>query len=348
MGEPLVEVLRGPVVEAVHRGDVAVVGSDGQLLCGLGSPLQKVTFWRSAAKPFQALPVVSSGAAGERGLLAGDLALISGSHNGEQVHVDQAAALLGRIGGELDDLACGRCAPLDGSAASALHQAGARPSALHNNCSGKHLGMLAVADRIGAARSGYRSGSHPVQHEILAGISRFTGLAPKEIVVGVDGCGVPCFGTSVYHLALAFARLMRPERLGPTDRSAAGAIRGAMEAHPYLVAGRNRLDTALIEAAAGELLAKDGAAGIQCVGVRGGIGIAVKIEDGGGLPARPAAVATLSVLEQLGICEEPLAALRPYAHPTLHNIDGDPVGAARPVFTLPSRSEVTAWRRNRP
>lgn len=336
MSTPLVEVVRSALVDGIHRGDLAVVDADGRMVAAVGEPRHKIAFWRSAAKPFQALPIIYTGAAENRGLTSEDLALIAGSHSGEQVHIERASAVLGRIGGSIDDLACGTHLPLDPLAAAAVQRAGIATTALYSNCSGNHLGMLALADRLGAGRPGYRAATHPAQIEILSCLSRFTGLPTDAIVLGVDGCGVPCHGTSVYHLALAFARLMRPAGLTEQDGAAAQTIRQAMVGNPYLVAGRDRLDTDLMGVGAGAIVAKGGAAGVQCVGLEGGVGLAVKIEDAGDMsPGRPTAVATLSALHQLGVLDAAqLSGLAAHARPALRTVDGDSVGDAHPVFTL--------------
>ena len=163
-----------------------------------------------------------------------------------------------------------------------LVRQGVDPSPLHNNCSGKHAGMLALADELGAPFAGYRRPGHPVQRVILENVARFTGLEQREIELGLDGCGVPCFGISISHMALAFARLMRPPDDTPDDhRDAAARVRGAMMGNPYLVAGRDRVDTDLMQALPGRILSKGGAGGVHCIGLPDGVGIAIKIEDGG-------------------------------------------------------------------
>lgn len=334
MSEPLVEQVRGSLVEAIHRGDLAVVDFRGTLLASVGDPLAKITYWRSAAKPFQALPLIHSGAAARWNLSPSDLALIAGSHNGEPTHVDQASAILAKLDCHQSDLACGTHPPLAQEAADELRRRGAEPSVLHHNCSGNHIGMLALAQHLGAPRSGYTAPDHPVQAAILETVSRFTGLAARDMVIGVDGCGVPCFGTSVYHLAYAFARLMGPAQLGPEWSGAAHEIRTAMGGHPYLVAGRGRLDTDLMQTA--DVIAKGGAAGVQCVGLPGGVGVAIKIEDGStGPPPAPGAVATVAALQQLGVLDPVQgAALRAHARPVLHTPTGEEVGDVRPAFEL--------------
>lgn len=336
MSEPLVEVVRGDLVEAIHRGDIAVVDSRGVLQASVGDPVGKITYWRSAAKPFQAIPVVRSGAAERWHLTPSDLALIAGSHNGEQVHVGQASALLAKIGCDLEDLACGAHPPLSPEAAAQLQRRGEEPNPLHHNCSGKHIGMLALAEQLGSDRPGYQALDHPVQTAILETIRDFADLPGDEIAIGVDGCGVPCFGTSVYHLAFAFARLMDPRGLSPAYVGAAHDVRTAMAAHPYLVAGRARLDTDLMRAMAGDVIAKGGASGVQCVALPGGVGIAIKVEDGfTGPPPAPGAVATIAALQQLQVLNQAQRnLLSTYALPVLRSGTGLIVGETRPAFDL--------------
>lgn len=337
MSAPLVELTRNGVVEAIHRGDIAVVNADGELLASVGEPTEKITYWRSAAKPFQALPVIYTGAA-ERGTFsAEELALVAGSHNGEPVHVRHAAALLERAGCRIADLKCGIHPPLDARSAADLLRAGVEPTVLHNNCSGKHIGMLAVAAHLGVDAVGYRSVAHPVQQHILDCVCEFAGLPAEAVTIGVDGCGVPCFGTSVYRLAYAFARLMSPAGVVEPFRSAASVVTTAMARHPYLVAGRNRVDTDLMRVGQGNFVAKGGASGVQCVGVRGGIAVVVKIENGtdAPTPVRVGAVAALAALHQLGLLSDAHArALSDYVRPALRTVDGDAVGGARPQFQL--------------
>jgi len=334
MSETLVEQVRGGLVEAIHRGDLAVVDSHGTLRASVGDPRGKIAYWRSAAKPFQALPLIHSGAAERWNLSSADLALIAGSHNGEPIHVDQASQILAKIGCRPTDLVCGTHPPLSPAAAEELRRMGAEPSVLHHNCSGNHIGMLALAEHLGVPLSGYPARDHPVQTAILEAVSGFVGVAESEIVVGVDGCGVPCFGTSVYHLAYAFARFMEPEQLSPAWAGAAHDIRTAMAGDPYLVAGQGRLDTDLMQSA--DVIAKGGASGVQCVGLPGGVGIAIKIEDGSmGPPPAPGAVATIAVLQQLAFLdEEQVCALSAHARPVVRTSAGQVVGEVRPAFEL--------------
>ncbi|HUQ16602.1 MAG TPA: asparaginase [Candidatus Saccharimonadales bacterium] len=332
----LLEIARGPLVEEIQRGHLAIVDAEGTTLAALGDPEHAVAYWRSSAKPFQSMALVASGAADAFGFAAEDLAVCSASHNGEAVHISRVAHVLDLAGNTPGDLQCGAHPPYDQASAAALERAGTAPSALHSNCSGKHAGMLALARHLGAPTEGYRRPDHPVQRLILETVCRFTGLRSDEIVIGVDGCGVPCFGISVSRMALAFARVMRPDGLPVADQRAAAAVRGAMMSHPYLVAGAGRFDTDLMRIAGGRILVKGGASGVLCAGLERGVGIAVKLESGSrhlGSGA-PAIVAALRALGAIGDAE--LADLTAHAHPVVRNVAGQSVGETRVPFALPA------------
>lgn len=335
MSVPLVEGSRGPLVETVHRGDLAVVDADGRSRFSAGEPLAKRAFMRSSAKPLQAMPIVYTGAAERWGFDDADLAIFCASHNGEPVHTERVERVLGRIGLGPEHLRCGVHPPLDAVRAREMRAAGEAPTVLHSNCSGKHAGMLALALHLGADPSGYLEPGHPVQREVIANVARMAGVEPADIALGVDGCGVPCFGITVFEAALAFARLANPGSLGEPYRAAAVRVRDAMRSNPYLIAGRGRFDTDVMTTARGRVVSKGGASGVHCIAVDGGTGVAVKIEDGGSPPYSQAAVAAIEALRQLGTLDgAALAALGHHARPVIRNVAGRDVGGARPVFTL--------------
>ena len=336
----LLEITRGPLVEEVQRGHLAIVDSRGRMLASVGEPANAVTYWRSSAKPFQSMALVTSGAAAAFGFEPEDLAICSASHNGEEVHTARVAHVLALAGNEATDLACGTHPPLDRATATALVAGGGKPNVLHSNCSGKHAGMLALARHLGAPTEGYRAPDHPVQLLILATVCRFTGLRPEELVIGVDGCGAPTFGLSVERMALAFARLMGPDVLPEADQDAAATIRGAMTSHPHLVGGTGRVDTDLMRVAAGRVLMKGGASGVLCAGIEGGAGIAVKLESGPQQPglASPIVIAALRALGALS--DDDAAALESHARPPVRNVAGAIVGETRVAFELPRLDAV--------
>ncbi len=339
LGVPLVDLERGPLVEAFHRGTIAVVDASGELLAWAGDPRSKVTYMRSAAKPWQVMPLVLSGAADAFDLEAADIAVCAASHNGEPMHVERVGGILARLGLPPEALACGTHPPLNPAAAAELSRAGASPTALHNNCSGTHAAMLATAHHLGAPLDNYGEPEHTVQRLVVDALARFTGLGPAAIVLGMDDCAAPCHGMSVYHMALAYARLMRPGgNVSAADAAAAASVRDAMAAHPAMVAGVGRIDTDLMAVSGGSLVVKGGASGVQCIGHADGIGIALKIEDGATgpwIPSRPSSVATMEVLRQLELLDESAhAQLRGHAEAMLTDRNGRTVGGARAVFSL--------------
>ncbi len=337
MTEALVEVVRGELLEARHRGGVAVVDAAGRVRATAGDVDGRVVYWRSSAKPFQAMPVVYSGAAAQWKLTSEDLALICASHSGEPSHVARLTALLERLSFHASDLSCGAHPPLNPDAAAELLRAGREPTVLHNNCSGNHIGMLVLARHLGVDPSGYASAAHPVQRELLRSVLRFSGASAEEVVIGVDGCGVPTYGTTLKQMALAFARLMEPAEIDQPYADAARTVRDAMMAHPDIVAGTGRFDTDLMHAGGGRLLSKGGAGGVECVGILGGTGLSLAVEDGAGptSPGRPTAVAAIEALRQIGALDDvDLKSLSSHARPPIQTVAGNPVGEARPVFTL--------------
>ncbi len=352
MSTNLVNVMRGGRVESVHAGSVAVVDPRGRLVAFAGDPGLR-SFLRSAAKPFQILPFLADGGAAEFDLTGEEIALICASHGGETQHVATAAAILRK--GEFDetDLLCGAHAPLDERAASELRQSGSEPSPLHNNCSGKHAGMLLYCELLDVSTTDYLDANHPIQIDIANTIAAFTGLEPEAIPTAIDGCGVPTFHLSVYRAALAWAHLaatslgMEPPSSIPDLASHARKVLDSMSAHPYYVAGAWSMTTPLIECFDGDVVGKEGAEGFYGMTVlpslglagdrpeifaNGPVGIAIKIADGTMARARDPVI--LEVMRQLGIDLENKERLAGFARPTVRNVVGREVGAIEPVFRL--------------
>ena len=343
----LLEITRGPLVEEVQRGHLMVVDAEGRCLLSLGEPRSAITYWRSSAKPFQSMTLVTSGAAEAFGFEPEDLAICSASHTGEAMHTERVGRVLRLAGNAPEDLACGTHLPLDRAAAAALRRGGAAPNVLHNNCSGKHAGMLALAKHLGVTTEGYRRVDHPVQRLIASTVRRFTGLEPHELVIGVDGCGAPTFGLSVERMALAFARLRTPTGLPEADQRAAMEVRSAMTTHPHLVGGTGHADSDVMRVARGRILQKGGASGVLCAGVEGGVGIALKLESG---PARSgiAAPIVIEVLRWLGaLSASEVGLLAAHLPPAVRNVGGDTVGETRIAFTLPPSPAPFAAPRSR-
>jgi L-asparaginase II len=343
MPASLVEVWRGPIVESRHRGHLIAVDSDGNTIAALGSP-ETVTYVRSSGKPFQAIPLVTSGTADHFGFGDREIAIACGSHSGEPIHVETVRSMLGKIGLDATALKCGVHEPFSAKVASELARNREQPNVLQNNCSGKHAGMLALALHVGAPTDTYDEVSSPVQQMIARTVSQFSEVSLEKIVIGVDGCGVPVFGVSVRAMALMYARLVAPpDSFDSGTRAACKRIVGAMISFPKMVGGsKSRLDTELIKAGEGRLISKIGAEGVYTVGVLpcrewpSGLGLALKIEDGDDHRARPPAV--IDALRQLGVLtDRELAALASYAPTVISNRRGEPVGEARAAFTLEIR-----------
>jgi L-asparaginase II len=249
-------------------------------------------------------------------------------------------SILDKIGAHPDALACGVHMPYDKAAALTLQEKDEAPTALHNNCSGKHAGMLALAKYHGWPIGGYETAIHPVQQAMLDVVAQFAGLQPEEVAVGVDGCSVCTFGISLHRMATSFARLAEPQYWPEPRRSAVERINKAMVAHPEMVAARHgRLDTDLMKAANGTLIAKGGAEGLHCsarlASAGGGaIGVAVRLLDGD--PSQRARnPATVEALRQAGLLDEDaLSKLEMYWMEEVRNRPGDVVGVIRPAFTL--------------
>lgn len=340
LAEPLVEVKRGSITESRHRGHIVVVDPGGNIIASLGAP-ENVTYLRSSAKPFQAMPLLTTGAAERFDFSDREVALACGSHNGEPIHTELAASMLRKIGLGPEALHCGAHEPYGAEAALELRARGEQPNALHNNCSGKHAGMLAVAVHLGAPIDNYESAENPVQKMIADIVAQFSGVAVTDMAIGVDGCAVPAFGITVKAMALAYARLISPPAsFDKKTRDACERIVRVMSAYPELIGGTSeRLDTELMRAAPQRLVSKVGADGVYTAGIKPseewpqGLGIALKIEDGDDKRARAPVV--IESMRQLGILhDESLEAVARYAFFPVKNRRGDIVGEVSASFDL--------------
>ena len=331
MSDLRVEALRGGLVESVHRVSAAVVHADGRLIASAGDPGLR-TFWRSAAKPFQALPILEDGAAERFGLTDEELALACASHSSEPRHLAVTDRFLARIGVAEADLACGPHPPLGVEVAARVAREGMTLSPRWSNCSGKHSGMLALARHHGWRTGGYTSLEHPVQQRILESLIRWTGLDRGEIGCGVDGGTTVSFFLPLAAMASAWARW------GASDEPGASRLRQAFLAHPHLVAGEGRFCTDLMTGWPVAVLAKVGADGVYCAALPGaGIGIALKMEDGDMRSSPTALFTILRMLGEAGQFDMPVdlrTALAAHVEPAIRDTRGGTVGVLRAAGTL--------------
>jgi L-asparaginase II len=323
----LVEVTRGPLTESRHRGQIAVVDAEGKLRHALGDP-ETLVCLRSLAKPFQALPLITTGAAQAFGFGPEELALFSGSLSGQDFQVEAVTRVLSRLELPPEALQCGAHAPLHKASAQALAKAGLKPTPLHHTCAGKHAAMLALSVHHGWPTQDYLNPEHPVQLLILRTVTRMTGVPPERIAVAIDGCGAPVFYVPLKNIALGYARLAAAQPDSP-----GAMLMSAILAHPRHIAGDERLDTDIMTALPGLLFAKSGAEGGYALSlVKEGLSVAIKIEDGHPRALNPTVVA---VLEQLGLLTDAARkALGPHVHPAIRNHRLEKVGEVRPVFSL--------------
>jgi L-asparaginase II len=276
----LVEVVRGTIVESRHAGAIAVADARGELVLALGDVARPV-FPRSSVKALQAIPLVESGAGDAFDVGEDELAVACASHSGDRVHIDAVRSLLAKAGLDESYLACGPHWPVSEKAMHALMRSGRRPQAIHNNCSGKHAGMLAAAVHLGLEPGGYERPDHPLQVMIAGIISETCGIRLAREDVGIDGCSVPTWSLPLRALARGFARLGSGEGLPPGRAEAAARLLRACFAAPVLVAGEGRFDTIAMRVLAPALFVKGGAEGVHCASLPElGLGVALKIDDG--------------------------------------------------------------------
>ncbi len=339
---PLFELTRGQTVESIHFGAIAVCDAQGTLRWSAGDPAA-VTFLRSTAKPFQALPFLEARGDERFGLSPKEVALLCASHSGTDEHAATAASIQRKAGILESDLMCGTHPPYHEETARRLERAGLSPTPNRHNCSGKHSGMLAFARLLEAPTADYIAPQHPVQQAILRTFAEMCALPVEAVALGTDGCSAPNFAVPLRNAAQAYARLCDPSGLPEARAAACRKITAAMRAHPEMVGGPGRFDTALMQAGAGNIISKAGAEGYQGIGLMPGalgpgspaLGIAFKIADGDARKKARSAVA-VEILHQLGALDaEQLGALEAFG-PRLpvYNWRKLTVGEGRPVFTL--------------
>lgn len=331
MSEVLAHVIRGGEIESVHRGHLVVVDKNYKVMYSMGEPRTR-TYWRSAAKPFQVLPMIEAGGIERFGFDDEEIAVMTASHGGEQKHIEKVRGIFSKMGCGLEVLDCGAAVPIYWPAAKKLMEKGEEYGQIHNPCSGKHSSMIALALLKGYDVRGYIMPDHPVQVEMLEVVSDVTVLKGEDIRIGVDGCGVPVFGLPLYNMALAYSKLALPRDVrSAVRREALLKVANAMVGNPFYVAGSGRLDTLLMEATAGRIVAKLGAEGVYCIGIIGeGVGIALKIEDGS---SRAIDAVIPELLMRLGLISgKEYESIRGKCKTQLRNHRKELIGEIRAVF----------------
>ncbi len=321
--EILAEIWRGPFLEGVHRGHAVICDARGDIRAAWGNP-EKLIYPRSSCKMLQALPLLESGAGADLGPQR--LALACASHQGAKMHVEGVAGWLSELGLGERDLRCGSQVPDDRTERTRLREGREAPSQLHNNCSGKHAGFLMLARHLRAGAD-YVDPDHPVQREVRTAFEEMTGLDSPGY--GIDGCAAPNFATTVHGLARAMARMADPRGLGPSRAAAAWRLVDAMRAHPLLIAGEGRACTELIEASGRRIVAKTGAEAVfTAILPDRGLGVALKIEDGG---TRGSECAVAAILARLGEVSPADPGVVRRLTPPITNRVGSVVGQVRPA-----------------
>lgn len=340
---PVIEFTRGAIVESFHNGAIAVVDTEGRLVAFYGDP-EVVSYMRSAAKPFIALPMVEYGAPERFGFTSRELAVTCASHLGMDIHVEVIRGIQQKLGVSEADLLCGIQPVGDAATAQRMWREGAALTPIRHNCSGKHTGMMAQALVRGLPIADYIDPAHPIQVSILESVAEMCGLSTEEVEVAIDGCSVPTFAVPLRNAAFAFARLADPSRgLEPTRAEALRQIFSAMTAHPDMVRGPGDFDTEAMQRCPGMLVSKCGAEAFFGIAVAPGargpgspaLGISIKIGDGG---TRADILVAAELLRQFGVLgPDAVAQLTEIGfgpHKVLKNYRGMVVGEARACFDL--------------
>jgi L-asparaginase II len=327
VNEPFVEITRGPIVESAHAISACAIDRSGKVILQVGD-VRTPVYLRSSAKPFIAAAAVRNGVIERFGLQAPEIAVMAASHSGEPFHVEAVRSILRKIGLSESALQCGPHAPYNAAAASALAQSGEPFTAVHNNCSGKHAGILALCIVLGSDPATYMEAGNPAEREILALCARVTDSDPANFPLGIDGCGIPVFATPPQNGALAFMRLATLQGLDDSDARALERVRSAMLEYPLYVAGTGEFDSVLMRVLEGAGVSKSGAEGVHGDAlIAAGTGLILKVHDGARRAVAPAVVA---ILEKLGVLDGAARAkLQPFAAPHVVNRAGRVVGEVR-------------------
>lgn len=297
-GSPLAVTYRGGRVDALHHGAIAVTDAAGNLLYSFDDPHYRA-YLRSSSKMLQAIPVIVSGAADRFGLTERELAVCCASHSAASYHLEAVAGILEKIGLGEHDLRCGSHAPSDQAEIERLILAHEKPNQLHNNCSGKHAGMLAVCVAKGWPIESYLDPAHPLQQWIIDIIAEYSGVERDAIPYTTDGCSLPTYYLPLSGLSTALARFVARANAG---EEAPKRLLAAVAAFPEMIYEKGGFDSELIRVMGGNGIAKRGAMAIFAVGLtspaHGPIGVVAKMEDGNITPIAPI---VMRILEKLGV-----------------------------------------------
>jgi L-asparaginase II len=338
---PLVELTRGPLVESIHFGALAIVDASGKLVAGAGD-VDLVANLRSSAKPFQALPLIENGGVERFGLSDREVSILCASHSGTDDHVAVLKGAHAKIGVSEADLLCGVHPPMDHATENAMQARGEAPTPFRHNCSGKHTGMLAQCVLNQQPIDDYLNTGHPIQKAILRTFAEMVDMRPEDVLIGIDGCSAPTFATPLRNAALGYARLCDPRWLPEPRAAALQHIFHAMTTHPDMVSGPQRFDTLLMQVGQGKIVCKGGAEGYQAFGLAPGalgpgspaMGVTYKVIDGD-QDGRARPVIAMAVLRQLGaLNKEQMEALKAFDTRPIYNWRRLEVGVIRPAFLL--------------
>jgi len=326
----VVRLYRNGEVESVHRGAWCLVDPAGTVLASAGD-IEHPYFARSSVKSIQALPLFESGAAERFQFTDEEVALAIASHAGEPCHTETARRTLERLGLGVRHLRCGVHPPFDAVARDELRARHEAPSALHNNCSGKHVGFLALAKHLGVAPEDYLEPESQGQVLVRRALGELAGVREHELLAGIDGCSAPTYRLPLRALAGAFARMTNPDELAPARRAFAQRMTSAAREHPVLISGSKKcIDTEILQASGGRLFAKIGAEAVHAIGViGGGRGLALKIDDGGTRALHALVLGLLEALELARPAE--LERLLAWRETKLENFAGLEVGRIEAV-----------------
>lgn len=332
MAVRLVEAFRGGIVESVHAGNIVVVDSSGHIIHELGNP-DRVTYFRSAAKPLIAISSLEAGIVERYNFELKEVALLASSHTGEKRHVEVLTSIMNKIGIGIEQLQCGVHAPLYQEAARELFAAGKVPSSIHCNCSGKHLGLIATIKSKGMPLEDYHRPDHPVYGNVERVLSEFCRLPRTSIIKSIDGCGIPVYGVPLRNMAIAYANLANTKFMNGKYKKYQELLIRAMTEYPDMIGGTDRLDTHIIRNFGDRLICKIGAEASHCTGfLNRGIGVALKIEDGN---LRAVGPVILETLLQMGVISRTeVKKVEELWNPPFLNHRKEVVGEIKAVFKL--------------